>query len=103
MYGYPSVCGCIDGCLIRITAPLEQPQQYVDRHHAYSIILQGVCDHTLLFRDVYIGEPGSVGDKRTFKRSPLGHSILRNPSIVGDKHLIGDGGYTLTSKVRGVD
>lgn len=98
-YGYPSVCGCIDGCLICITAPLEQPQQYVDRHHSYSIILQGVCDHRLLFRDVYIGEPGSVGDKRTFRRSPLGQNILRNASVVGDMFLLGDGGYSLTSKL----
>lgn len=100
LYGYPSVCGCIDGCLICITAPLEQPQQYVDRHHQYSLILQGVCDHNLLFRDFYIGQPGSVGDKRTFKRSPLGRNILRQPAVVGDNHLLGDGGYTLTSKVN---
>ena len=71
-YGYPSVCGCIDRCLIRLTAPLEQPQEYIDRPHQHSILLQAVCDHNLLFRDVYIGEPGSVGDKRTFKRSPIG-------------------------------
>ena len=100
LYGYPSVCGWIDGCLIHITAPLEQPQEYVDRHHQYSILLQGVCDYNLLFRDVYIGEPGSVGDKRTFRRSPLGRNILRDPLVVGDKHLLGDGGYTLTSKVN---
>lgn len=46
MYGYPSVCDCKDGCLIRVTAPLEQPQAYVDRHN-YSITLQVVCDPTL--------------------------------------------------------
>lgn len=98
LYGYPDVAGCVDGCHIPITAPLEQPQRYVDRHHQYSILLQGVCDDSLLFRDVYIGQPRSVGDKRTFKRSPLGQNILRDPNVVGDKHLLGDGGYTLTSK-----
>jgi hypothetical protein len=99
LYGYPCVCGCIDGCHIRITAPLEQPRRYVDRHHDYSILLQGVCDHRLLFRYVFIGQPGSVGDKRTFKRSPRGQNILGNPDIMADEVLLGDGGYTLTSKV----
>ena len=100
MYGYPDVIGCIDGCLIQVTAPREQPQQYVDWHHHYSIQLQAVCDPRLLFTDVYVGQPGSVGDKRTFQRSPLGRSVLRRPDVMGDKHLLGDGGYTLTSKVR---
>lgn len=99
LYGYPGVCGCIDGCHISVTAPLEQPQRYVDRKKNYSILLQAVCDHRMLFRDVYVGEPGSVGDKATFKKSPLGKSILRDPNVVGDLHLLGDGGYTLTSKV----
>ena len=98
-YGYPSVCGCIDGCFIKVTAPLEQPQAFVNYKRDYAIILQGVCDHRLLFRDVFVGQPGSVGDKRTFKRSLLGQSILRYPEVVRDKHLLGDGGYTLTSKV----
>lgn len=97
-YGYPSVAGCIDGCLIEITAPLEHPQEYVDWHNHYSIQLQGVCDDNMLFRDVYVGQPGSVGDKRTLRRSPLGRRILQ-PDVLMDKHLLGDGGYTLTSKV----
>lgn len=97
-YGYPSVIGCIDGCLIQITKPKDQPEQYVDWHRHYSITVQAVCDDTLLFRDVYVGEAGSVGDKRTFKRSPLGHNILE-PTVMSDKILLGDGGYTLMSKL----
>jgi len=100
LYGYTDVGGCIDGCHIQITAPLEQSQRYVDRHHQYSILLQGVCDENMVFRDAYVGQPGSVGDKRTFKRSPLGQSILRDPNVIGDQHLLGDGGYTFTSKVQ---
>lgn len=100
LYGYLSVGGCIDGCLIKITAPLEQPRRYIDRHHDYSITLQGVCDHRLLFRDVYVGEPGSVGDNRTFQRSPLGRAIHRDLNLMDDKVLLGDGAYTLTDKVR---
>ena len=98
-YGYPSVIGCIDGCLIRITAPLEQPQSYVDRHHEFSINLQAVCEDRMVFRDIFVGQPGSVGDKKTFKRSQLGRNILRRLDVMNKKHLLGDGGYTLTSKV----
>ncbi|KAK3912531.1 Protein ANTAGONIST OF LIKE HETEROCHROMATIN PROTEIN 1 [Frankliniella fusca] len=100
MYGYPGVCGCIDGSHINITKPLYQGQRYVDRKANYSIILQGVCDDNMLFRDVYVGQPGSVGDKRTFRRSGLGQRILRDPAGVMETHsLLGDGGYTLIEKV----
>lgn len=70
-YGYPGVSGCIDGCNIRCTAPLEQPQRYVNRHHDYSITLQGVCDDRMVFMDVNEGQPGAVGDVATFKASPF--------------------------------
>ena len=68
-YGYPGVNGCIDGCNIRCTAPLEQAQRYVNRHHDYSVILQGVCDDRMLFLDVNIGQPGAVGDVGTFNQA----------------------------------
>ncbi|KAK3913054.1 Putative nuclease [Frankliniella fusca] len=48
---------------------------------------------------VYVGQPGSVGDARTFQRRPLGRSILRNQDTCYDKHLLGDGAYKLTSQV----
>ncbi|KAE8745987.1 hypothetical protein FOCC_FOCC007349 [Frankliniella occidentalis] len=99
LYGYPGVVGCIDGCHLNITAPIEQAQRYFDRKKNYSILLQGFCDHRLLFRDISVGQPGSVGDKRTFARSPLGQQISRDPNVVYDHHLIGDGGYTLTDKL----
>ncbi|KAK3926726.1 Protein ANTAGONIST OF LIKE HETEROCHROMATIN PROTEIN 1 [Frankliniella fusca] len=90
MYGYPGVVGCIDGCHIVVTAPFKQPQRYVDRKFNYSILLQAVCDHNVLFRDVYVGQPGS---------EPLGSRHFRNPNVVLDNHLLGDGGYTLTDKI----
>lgn len=95
-YGYPSVCGCIDGCHIRVTAPLEQPQRYVNYKHDYSILLQGICDHRLLFRDVNVGQPGAVGDRRMFEESPISLLMLSQPEMMGDCHLLGDGAYLLT-------
>lgn len=58
-YGYVGVVGCIDGVNIDVTAPLENPQQFVNRHDQYSMLVQAVCDHNLQYRDVYVGEAGA--------------------------------------------
>ncbi|KAK3926584.1 Putative nuclease, partial [Frankliniella fusca] len=61
---------------------------------------QAVCDHRLLYRDIYVGEPGSIGDARMFNRSPLCNYILfRNDMFSRGEHLLADGAYTLTDKV----
>ncbi|KAK3916988.1 Putative nuclease [Frankliniella fusca] len=97
-HGYPSTIGCIDGCHIRVTKPIEQGQMYTNRHHDYSILLQAVCDNRILFCDVYVGEPGSVSDAGVFHRSPLSRHILQPDGSVGDFHLLGDGAYPCTKQ-----
>ncbi|KAK3924065.1 Protein ANTAGONIST OF LIKE HETEROCHROMATIN PROTEIN 1 [Frankliniella fusca] len=98
--GYLGIIGAIDGTLIKITAPRIQKGRYFDRHQSYSINVQAVCDDNLLFRDVYIGEPGSVHDIRVFERSPLNDMFLeRNDLISADEHLVGDCGYELRRKL----
>ncbi|KAE8741641.1 hypothetical protein FOCC_FOCC012843 [Frankliniella occidentalis] len=69
--GYRGVVGAIDGILINTTAPKIQRERYIDRHQRYSLNVQAVCDHNLQYRDVYLGQPGSVHDSRVFQRSPL--------------------------------
>ncbi|KAK3925045.1 Protein ANTAGONIST OF LIKE HETEROCHROMATIN PROTEIN 1 [Frankliniella fusca] len=98
-YGYPQVVGCIDGCHIPIQKPLEQEQQYVNTHHEYSLLVQGVCDDRLLLRDVFICQPGAVGDARMFRRSPLSQIMLRQQNLMDGFHLLGDGTYPLTDKL----
>lgn len=99
-YGYIGATGCIDGVNIRITAPLENPRNYVNRHHDYSILVQAVCDHRLVYRDVYCGNPGAIGDVRNFDNSPLSLNLLTNPDVLSEgQHILGDGAYTLTDKV----
>lgn len=99
-YGYPGVGGgAIDGLQIQVTAPLEQPRRYINRHDQYSIIVQAVCDHNLLYRDVYIGGPGCIGDVRNFDNSPLSNNLLlRDDMLSPDEHILGDGAYILTDK-----
>jgi len=95
-YGYPGVFGCVDGTHVHITAPLQQKQRYVNRHHGYSIIVQGTCDNNKPFRDVFVGQPGSVEDSRTFSRSPLSVNLFAEEFLHEDEHELGDGGYTLS-------
>jgi len=99
--GFPGVVGAVDGCHIQIATPREQPDRYFNRHRDHSIVLQGVADETLLFRDVYIGEPGSTHDSRVFRRSPLCVELLENMHIYldDDQHILGDGAYVLTNRV----
>ena len=71
------------------------------------MILQAVVDHEYLFRDVYVGWPGSVHDARVFANSSLyqrahDKEILKSCSraILGKTifpFLVGDSAYPLSS------
>lgn len=63
----PHVIGAIDGCHIRIAAPHEHPEDYINRKLFHSLVLQAIVDSRKLFTDVYIGQPGSMHDSRILK------------------------------------
>ncbi|KAK3913131.1 Putative nuclease [Frankliniella fusca] len=95
--GFPGVIGAIDCTHVPISAPLETPADYVNRHDLHSINVQCVVDHTLLVREIHAGEVGSMNDRRVFRRSNLQRQLLRRGEdriIEPDEHLVGDGGYT---------
>ncbi|KAK3929359.1 Protein ANTAGONIST OF LIKE HETEROCHROMATIN PROTEIN 1 [Frankliniella fusca] len=99
-YSYPGVVGCIDGTHIYITAPTIQSQRYINRFKKYSILLQAVCDNEGVFRDIFVGQPGSIHDSRMYKRSPLSQNLLHNAEMLSPgEHILGDGAYTLTDKL----
>ena len=100
--GMPEVVGAIDGCYIKIDTPSVDAGRYYNRHHDHSIVLQAVADETLLFRDIYVGQPGSAHDSRVFRRSPLCSEILQNEHhyFSDGQHILGDGAYTLIHRVR---
>lgn len=100
-FGFPGVVGSIDCTLIPITAPKEQKQRYVDRHQQYSINVQIVSDEHRRIRDCFVGIPGSVNDNRVFRLSPLAKNLFSRPEMLDEnEHLVGDGAYATTSKVR---
>lgn len=55
-----------------------------------------ICDHQLLFTDVYAGEVGSLHDYTVFRRSPVFQSMQEGEvTIIDDCHLVGDLAYKL--------
>jgi len=97
--GFPGVAGCIDGTHVYVTAPVEEPAAFRNRFQCYSILVQAVVDHNLLVRDLYVGEPGSMHDRRVFRRSDLCRDILRGERLGDDEHLVGDGANLLSDFV----
>lgn len=100
--GLSGVVGAVDGTHIYIVRPGEDAPRFVNRHGTFSIALQGVCDDSLLFRDVYVGESGRLHDSRVFRRSPLSAKLLEDENstyLSPDQYLLGDGAYILTDKV----
>lgn len=97
-FGIPGVIGCIDGCHIPIKAPKENPVDFYNRKMFHSVVLQGVCDNSLKFTDIYIGMTGRVHDARIFRNSPLYHHI-DNGLINDEQHLLADSAYGLSVNV----
>lgn len=64
--GFPNVIGAVDGIHIKIQAPRNHPEAYINRKNFHSVQLQVVCDHTKRFLHCCVGQPGSVHDQRVF-------------------------------------
>ncbi|XP_066601197.1 putative nuclease HARBI1 [Prorops nasuta] len=95
---FPGIVGVIDGCHIRISAPINYPNSYINRKGYHSIILQGICDSKRKFIDVFIGYCGSVHDARVWQYSHIKELIDNDNERYCPKnsHLIGDSAYPLT-------
>jgi hypothetical protein len=65
------VIGAIDGSHIPIKVPSENRHVYINRKGFYSVVLQAVCNHKLVFTDCFVGWPGSTHDARVLRRSDL--------------------------------
>lgn len=90
-YGLENVIGAIDGCHIPIKKPVAHGIDYFNRKKFYSVVLQGICKHNLMFTDVDVRWPGSVHDARVFRTSeiyPRGSQLC-----APDFYIIGDAAY----------
>ena len=67
MTNIPYMWGAIDGSHIVLTKKptlQQEPDDYYNRHHFHSVILQGICDYQLRFLDVCVCSPGGTHDAR---------------------------------------
>ena len=60
----PNVIAAVDGSHISVLAPIQNKEDYFNRKHRYSILMQGLVGPDLQFFDVFVGVPGSVHDSR---------------------------------------
>ncbi|XP_052791682.1 putative nuclease HARBI1 [Mya arenaria] len=88
--GFPNVIGLVDGTHIRINAPHQYEEDYVNRKGYHSINVQMVCDAGFRIQNVVVKWPGSVHDARIFRQSSL---CLDLENGVMDGYLLGDSGY----------
>eukprot|EP01018_Ginkgo_biloba_P002774 Gb_08741 [translate_table: standard] len=59
----PTIYGVIDGTHIKLTKKPKNddtPVQYMNRHHFYSVLLQGICDAQKVFWDVCVNALGGT-------------------------------------------
>ena len=69
--GFPQVVAALDGCHVPIIAPLQSPEDYVNRKGFHAVTLQGLVDSNYRFVDIFVGWPAKVHDARVFQNSPL--------------------------------
>lgn len=95
--GFPNTIGCIDGSYIPIPMPAENGRAYICRKNFPCIILQGVCDHKLMFIHCYAGEVGSVHDAKVLKNSEIWTYMNEHAEDMfpNDSHLLGDKAYPI--------
>ncbi|KAF2901953.1 hypothetical protein ILUMI_04235 [Ignelater luminosus] len=97
-YHMQGVIGMIDGTAIEINAPKEHRMSYFNRKSYFSVVLQGICDHNMLFTDVYAGQPGSKHDYAVFEKSDIFERINnKEVSFPGNSYIIGDLAYKLSN------
>ncbi|XP_066585450.1 putative nuclease HARBI1 [Prorops nasuta] len=97
-YRFPNVIGAIDGTHIKIAAPRERAEAYIDRKGNHSLQLQAVCDENLKFLHVYCGEAGSVHDMRVFRLSNI-IDMLNDTNFPCNSHILGDAAYEIQKYV----
>lgn len=88
--GFQGVLGCLDVVHIAIDAPAARPEMYVNLEGYHSIRLQGFCDHTHRFTDVFIGQPGSVRPALALKASPI---YPRLPELCRDGYVLASNAF----------
>ncbi|XP_066583781.1 uncharacterized protein [Prorops nasuta] len=97
-YGFPKVIGAIDGTHIKIAAPKDKSEAYVNRKRDHYLQLQAIYDENLKFTHIYCGHVGSVHDMRVFRLSKI-IDMFNNENFPENSHIIGDAAYQIQKYV----
>ena len=89
---FPNIVGVIDGTHVRIVAPKEEEEAYVNRKGYHSLNVQVVFDANYRILDILPKWPGSVHDARILNSSGLARLFDGGYVPLGN-HLLGDSGY----------
>ncbi|GBG90780.1 hypothetical protein CBR_g51287 [Chara braunii] len=103
--GFPNCHGVVDCTHIYVDKPANAPSEnYFDRKHRFSVIVQVVVDLDLRILDVFVGYPGSCHDIRVIQLSSLlrcaeERLLFRGPpvtlprGVTTNGYILGDNGY----------
>ncbi|KAK3876809.1 hypothetical protein Pcinc_018427 [Petrolisthes cinctipes] len=92
--GFPGVVGVIDGTHIKIVAPKDHEEVYVNRKNFHSINVQVLFDAKYQPRDIVARWPGSTHDARILRESGLWQAFENHQlPIPAGSYLLGDSGY----------
>ncbi|XP_047528291.1 protein ANTAGONIST OF LIKE HETEROCHROMATIN PROTEIN 1-like [Vanessa atalanta] len=86
-YGFPNCVGFIDACRLKVGSKRKMKDK------PEFILLQAVCDETLMFTDIHVGEIGNTRKGKVFKESQLALELKNFLDL--DNHILGDSDYKL--------
>lgn len=87
-FKFPNCIGFIDTCQLKVG---QRKSKY------NTILLQAVCDESLMFIDIHIGDVGKTKKNKVFKDSTLAQELQNR--IDFDNHLLGDSEYKLKNNL----
>ncbi|XP_045778454.1 protein ANTAGONIST OF LIKE HETEROCHROMATIN PROTEIN 1-like [Maniola jurtina] len=86
-YGFPNCIGFIDACQLKVGSRRKR------REKPEIILLQAVCDETLMFIDIHVGEIGITRKGKVFRESFISQELKNLVDF--DNHMLGDADYKL--------
>lgn len=81
MAGLRDVIAAVDGTYVKIDAPKDRQEQYINRKCFHGITLQSICDNSLKFLHCFTGYPSSVHDARIFCNSDIYKEVNANVNM----------------------
>ena len=93
--------GCMDGLLIRISAPslkqAKNPKAYYSGHYQdYGMNIQAICDSQCRFTYASVAAPGGWNDLAVYRNSSIAQQIEKLPL---GKYIVADNAYICTEHV----